>query len=73
MKERGGYYVVLSLGGSARVLRGAWSEQSFIVSRWPTHELARDFWFSDGYQNEAIPARTGVSSFKVHLLRGRAG
>lgn len=74
MMERGSLYVVFCIGGSGvRVLRGEWDEQIFAISRWPTHAAAHDFWYSERYQREAIPIRTGIGAFHVHLLRGRAG
>ena len=74
MKERGALYVVFCIGGSGvRVLHGSWDEQIFAISRWPTHAAAHDFWYSERYQAVAIPLRTGIGAFHVHLLRGRAG
>ena len=74
MKERGALYVVFCIGGSGvRVLHGDWNEQIYAISRWPTHAAAHDFWYSERYQTVAIPIRTGIGAFHVHLLRGRAG
>lgn len=74
MFERGSLYIAFCIGGSGvRVLRGAWDEQIFAISRWPTHASAHSFWYSERYQTEAIPIRTGIGAFHVHLLRGRAG
>jgi len=73
MRTRGAYYVAFELGGDVRVLAGQWSEGIFAISRWPSHALARDFWFSEQYQNEAIPIRTGVSKFDVQIIEGIAG
>ncbi len=74
MKEGGAFYIVFSIsGGAMRVLRGAWSEQIFAISSWPTDEAAHDFWYSDRYQNVAYPIRRGIGTFHVHLLAGRAG
>ena len=73
MKERGAFYIVFSISrGAMRVLRGAWSEEIFAISSWPTHEAAHDFWYSDRYQNVAYPIRRGIGTFHVHLLAGQA-
>lgn len=73
MRERGAYYIAFELGGAVKVLAGAWSEGIFAISRWPSSTLARDFWFSEKYQNEAIPIRTGVGRFDVQIVEGIAG
>jgi uncharacterized protein (DUF1330 family) len=73
LRERGGYYVVYAEAPDVTVLHGAWSEQAYIVSRWPTLALAQDFWFCERYQHEAIPTRTGHGAFTVLLMPGRAG
>jgi uncharacterized protein (DUF1330 family) len=73
MRERGAYYVAFELGGDVRVLAGEWSEGIFAISRWPSRTLARDFWYSDKYQNECIPIRTGVGHFDVQIIEGIAG
>lgn len=73
IRERGGYYSLFELGGSVRVLAGTWSEAILAISRWPTLAAARDFWFSDRYQNVAIPIRTGFGHFEVQLAEGHAG
>ena len=73
MRERGAYYIAFELGGDVEVLAGAWSEGIFAISRWPSKALAEDFWYSDKYQNEAIPIRTGVGKFDVQIIEGIAG
>jgi uncharacterized protein (DUF1330 family) len=73
MRERGAYYVAFELGGDVSVLAGEWSEGIFAISRWPSKALAEDFWFSEKYQNEAIPIRTGVGKFDVQIIEGRVG
>lgn len=73
IRERGGYYPLFELGGSVRVLHGYWREDIFAVSRWPSAAHAHDFWFSDRYQNVAIPTRTGAGRFDVQLTNGIAG
>lgn len=73
LRERHGYYVVYAQAPDVTVLHGEWHEQAFIVSRWPTIEAARDFWWCDRYQLEAIPTRTGHGEFTVLLMPGIAG
>lgn len=73
MRERGAYYIAFELGGDVKVLAGNWSEGIFAISRWPSKTLAEEFWFSDKYQNEAIPIRTGVGKFDVQIIEGIAG
>ena len=73
MRDRGAYYVAFELGGNIRVLAGAWREGIFAISRWPSKAHAEDFWFSDEYQNGAIPIRTGVGRFDVQIVEGLDG
>jgi uncharacterized protein (DUF1330 family) len=73
MRERGAYYIAFELGGDVSVLAGEWSEGIFAISRWPSKASAKDFWFSDKYQNDAIPIRTGVGKFDVQIIEGIAG
>ncbi len=73
LRERGAYYPLFELGGSVRVLHGRWQDDIIAVSRWPDISLAHDFWFSDRYQNTAIPTRTGAGRFDVQLTAGLAG
>jgi uncharacterized protein (DUF1330 family) len=73
LRARGAYYPMFELGGAVRVLHGVWSDDILAVSRWPSIALAHDFWFSDRYQNTAIPTRTGAGRFDVQLTRGIAG
>lgn len=73
LRERRGYYVVYAEAPDVTVLHGEWNEQAFIVSRWPTIEAARDFWWCERYQDTAIPIRTGHGAFTVLLMPGLAG
>lgn len=69
LKERGGFYEVFALmPGEVQLLAGEWREQIFAVSRWPQAANAHDFWYSDRYQQVAIPKRIGFGTFSVHLL-----
>lgn len=71
MIERHSYYIALTDATGVRVLSGEWDEQIYAISRWPNMELARDFWYSDRYQKEAIPIRTGAGHFTVTIQEGR--
>jgi uncharacterized protein (DUF1330 family) len=73
LRERGGYYVVYATAADVEMLQGKWTEQAFIVSRWPTLVAAQDFWFCERYQEVAIPERTGHGEFHVLLMPGRSG
>jgi uncharacterized protein (DUF1330 family) len=73
MRQRGAYYVAFELGGNVRVLAGQWGEGIFAISRWPSKAHAEDFWFSDAYQGQAVPIRTGVGRFDVQIIEGIAG
>ena len=73
MREHGSYYVAFELGGDVSVLAGDWSEGIFAISRWPSKALAENFWYSEKYQSEAIPIRTGVGKFDVQIIEGIAG
>lgn len=69
MKERGSYYEAFALAaGEVVALSGAWTEQIFAISRWPTRASAEDFWFAERYQGTAIPLRIGAGKFTVHVL-----
>lgn len=70
MKERHSYYVAFELGGNVRVLSGAWNEQIFAISRWPSVAFAHDAWMSGRYQKDAIPLRLGVGKFSVLVAEG---
>lgn len=73
LRERLGYYVVYAEAQDVRVLHGVWTEQVYIISRWPTLPAAQDFWTCERYQDVAIPTRTGHGAFTVLLMPGRAG
>jgi len=41
-----------------------------VISRFPCLEAAREFWYSDTYQNEILPLREGAADFEVLVLPG---
>jgi uncharacterized protein (DUF1330 family) len=61
----GGTYVVMR--GQRQDLEGDWGTTRVVISRWPSMEAARAFWFSPEYQ-DAIKLRQGTGSFRVTLL-----
>lgn len=70
MLERASYYLVICEADGVRVLSGRWDEKIFAISKWPTVEHGRDFWYCDRYQNEGIPTRSGAGHFHVNLFEG---
>ena len=68
MFQRNAYYTVFELGGAVEVLSGTWDEAIFAISRWPSRDLARDFWLCDRYQRDAIPLRIDVGAFSVAMV-----
>ena len=45
----GGTYLALGGGPGIEVLEGDYAPPSYVVSKWPNAQAARDFWNSDGY------------------------
>ena len=41
-----------------------------VISRFPCLEAAREFWYSDTYQNEILPLREEAADFEVLVLPG---
>jgi uncharacterized protein (DUF1330 family) len=73
LRDRGAYYSLFELGGNVRVLAGSWSQGILAISRWPSADLAKDFWFCERYQKTAVPIRTGAGTFDVQLTDGLLG
>ena len=48
-EEFGGAYIALGGGPGIEVLEGDYAPPSYVVSKWPNAQAARDFWNSDGY------------------------
>lgn len=61
----GGTYVVMR--GERQDLEGDWGSTRVVISRWPSMDAARAFWFSPEYQ-DAIKLRQGTGTFRVTLL-----
>lgn len=47
--EFGGHYIAIGGGPGIEVLEGDYSPPSYVVSKWPNAQAARDFWNSEGY------------------------
>jgi len=65
--KMGGEYI--SIGGETEVLEGDWGETKIVLHRWSTMQAARDFWFSEEYQ-QAKKLREGTGTFRVILVDG---
>ena len=48
-EEYGGAYLALGGGPGIEVLEGDYAPPSYVISKWPSAQAARDFWKSDGY------------------------
>ena len=48
-EEFGGAYLALGGGPGIEVLEGDYAPPSYVISKWPSSQAARDFWNSDGY------------------------
>lgn len=58
-----GYY--LALGDPDYVFEGSWQEEEFrVLARFPCHRKAREFWYSEQYQNIAA-LRKGAGPVRV--------
>ena len=65
MIEKKSYYTVITLTEGINLLHGTWKEDIFAISKWPSMKNIHEFWYSDKYQNEGIPLRTGAGKFSV--------
>jgi len=65
--KMGGEYI--SIGGESQALEGDWGETKIVLHRWPNMQAARDFWFSDEYE-QAKKLREGTGTFRVMLVDG---
>lgn len=48
-EEFGGAYLALGGGPGIEVLEGDYAPPSYVISKWPNSQAAREFWNSDGY------------------------
>lgn len=70
--ERGGVYRAWTMPDGPTVLAGDWPPQYVVLSEWPSIAEPRDFWYSDTYQNIAIPTRKPASDFNVLLFEAKS-
>lgn len=70
-EEFGGAYIALGGGPGIEVLEGDYAPPSYVVSKWPNAQAARDFWNSDGYD---VLRRARIDNawgeFDVLLIQG---
>lgn len=70
-EQFGGHYLALGGGPGIEVLEGDYAPPSYVVSKWPNAQAARDFWASDAYdelKRARIDNRWG--RFDVLLVQG---
>jgi len=70
-EQYGGHYIAIGGGPGIEVLEGDYAPPSYVVSKWPNAQAARDFWASDGYdvlRRARIDNRWG--EFDVLLVQG---
>ena len=48
-EQYGGAYLALGGGPGIEVLEGAYTPPSYVISKWPSMQAAREFWISEGY------------------------
>ena len=69
--EYGGAYMAIGGGPGIEVLEGDYAPPSYVLSKWPNAQAARDFWSSDTY-DELRRARidNAWGAFDVLLVQG---
>lgn len=69
--EHGGAYLALGGGPGIEVLEGDYAPPSYVLSKWPDAQAARDFWASEAY-DELRRARidNAWGEFDVLLIQG---
>lgn len=48
-EQHGGAYLALGGGPGIEVLEGDYAPPSYVISKWPNMQAAREFWTSEGY------------------------
>lgn len=48
-EQYGGAYLALGGGPGIEVLEGEYAPPSYVISKWPNMQAAREFWNSEGY------------------------
>tara|TARA_B100000029_G_scaffold488073_1_gene544222 strand:- start:492 stop:788 length:297 start_codon:yes stop_codon:yes gene_type:complete len=67
--EYGGEYIIR--GPAAVVSEGEhFTNRSLVVSKFESFEKAKEFYYSDDYQNKIKPLREGTGEYDVALFEG---
>ncbi len=65
-KNTGGYLV---RGRPLEIFEGEWpGNQAVVIAKFASAQHARDFWYSEQYQNQIKPLRQGAGEFSVSLF-----
>jgi len=67
----GGHYIAIGGGPGIEVLEGEYSPPSYVISKWPNAQAARDFWASPEYDVlRRARIDNGWGEFDVLLVQG---
>lgn len=56
-------------GRPLEMFEGDWADnQALVIARFPSAEHARQFWYSEQYQNDIKPLRAGAGQFTVAIF-----
>ncbi|GAB5455186.1 MAG: hypothetical protein Hens2KO_14150 [Henriciella sp.] len=70
-EQFGGAYLALGGGPGIEVLEGDYAPPSYVISKWPNMQAAREFWNSEGYD---VLRRARIDNewgdFDVMLVQG---
>lgn len=67
----GGAYIAIGGGPGIEVLEGDYAPPSYVISKWPNAQAARDFWSSEAYDVlRRARIDNGWGDFNVLLVQG---
>ncbi|MEM9055603.1 MAG: DUF1330 domain-containing protein [Pseudomonadota bacterium] len=67
----GGHYIAIGGGPGIEVLEGDYAPPSYVISKWPNAQAARDFWNSEDYDVlRRARIDNGWGDFDVLLVQG---
>lgn len=70
-EEFGGAYIAIGGGPGIEVLEGDYAPPSYVISKWPNAQAARDFWASEAYDVlRRARIDKGWGDFDVLLVQG---
>lgn len=70
-EEFGGVYIAIGGGPGIETLEGDFEPPSYVISKWPNAQAARDFWTSDAYDAlRRARIDNGWGDFDVLLVQG---